>query len=147
MSNKTEAIRRGVDPGSILFGAGKIVAGVRSGKALAAVNLEVMDEMSVYPPATAAEAMRFCKSQLKRCRINLHNAETRKDERAVANLQRKLTVYEYLYKLAAQNQQGIIDGIHCCPNCQVTSMDGQMSFEGDICPCCGYKEGSNDEQS
>lgn len=44
------------------------------------------------------EAIRYLRTQLNRCRINLHAAKDRRDERAVNNIQHKIEVYEYVIK-------------------------------------------------
>lgn len=41
------------------------------------------------------EVIRFYRTQLNRCKINLHGAKDRQDERAVNNIQRKMDIYEY----------------------------------------------------
>lgn len=85
--------------GKPLTAASQIV-GQRAGKGLEAATYEVINEMSVDPPATPKEAEVFCRIQIKRCRMNLANAKDRGDKRAVIHLERKLAVYEYLYRLS-----------------------------------------------
>ena len=41
------------------------------------------------------EAIKFYRTQLKRCKINLDGAKNRRDFKAVANIQRKINMYEY----------------------------------------------------
>lgn len=41
------------------------------------------------------EAIKFYKTQLKRCKINLDGAKDRRDYKAEANIQRKINMYEY----------------------------------------------------
>lgn len=41
------------------------------------------------------DAIRFYKTQLKRCKINLDGAKDRRDYKAVDNIQRKINMYEY----------------------------------------------------
>ena len=41
------------------------------------------------------EAIKFYRTQLKRCRVNLEGAKDRRDYKAVANIQRKINMYEY----------------------------------------------------
>ena len=74
--------------------------GQRNGKAQEAALLEVYDEMSVYPPASKQEVEAFLRLHIKRCRVNLANAKDRGDNRAKANLERKLAVYEYLMQMS-----------------------------------------------
>lgn len=103
--------------------------GVRNGEALAGAMLEVHDEMSAYPPATAEEALAFCRLHIKRCNMNLANAKDRGDKRAIINLERKLAVYEYLYKVV--DAQRATD----CPNCLVHAVGSNG-----VCPVCGWKK-------
>lgn len=107
--------------------------GRRNGKAIMQAFTEALNEMLVYPPATAEEAMIFCRIRIKRCNINLASAKDRGDKRAVINLERKLAVYEYLYKLA-KAQAEAFEGATDCPNCRVHAVekDGE-------CSCCGQK--------
>lgn len=109
--------------------------GKRDGKILGEVTLEVFDELSVYPTVTAEEVELFCRQHIKRCNINLANAKDRGDKRAVAHLERKLTVYEYLYRLVRE-QSILPESITSCPNCRVHSVE-----ENGVCACCGHKEG------
>lgn len=41
------------------------------------------------------EAIKFYKTQLNRCRINLFAAKQRNDTKAVENLERKIAIYGY----------------------------------------------------
>lgn len=41
------------------------------------------------------EAIRYYRIQLNRCKINLHSAKDRRDDRAANNIQRKMDIYEY----------------------------------------------------
>lgn len=41
------------------------------------------------------EAIKFYKTQLKRCKINLDGAKDRRDYKAIANIQHKINIYEY----------------------------------------------------
>ncbi len=41
------------------------------------------------------EAIKFYKTQLNRCRINLFAARQRNDTKAVENIERKIGIYEY----------------------------------------------------
>ena len=41
------------------------------------------------------KAIKFYKTQLKRCKINLDGAKDRRDYKAVDNIQRKINMYEY----------------------------------------------------
>lgn len=131
--SKSDAIRKRATPGTLIRGRGEgkptIAMSQRIGKALNAVVLDIWDEISVYPPATAAEAEAFCRVQIKRCSINLANAKDRGDKRAVINLERKLAVYNYLHTLVGS--QGATE----CPNCRVHTVG-----EDGICPCCDQKQ-------
>lgn len=50
--------------------------------------------------ATPSSVVRFNKTQLKRAKTNLVNAQKRGDKRAVANIQRKMTIYQYTVDMA-----------------------------------------------
>lgn len=52
--------------------------------------------------ATPSDVVRFNKTQLKRAKANLVNAQKRGDKRAVANIQRKMTIYQYTVDMAQQ---------------------------------------------
>lgn len=41
------------------------------------------------------EAIKFYKTQLKRCKINLNGAKQRNDNKAVENIERKIRIYKY----------------------------------------------------
>lgn len=41
------------------------------------------------------EAIKFFKIQLNRCKINLQGARDRRDQRAAANIQRKIEIYQF----------------------------------------------------
>lgn len=101
------------------------------GKTVAAAALEAAAEMQVNPPATVEEAFAFCDLQLKRCNVNLANARDRGDNRAVANLERKLAVYQFL-KERCLDQMVPPPGTQSCPNCLTHSVD----IFGH-CACCG----------
>lgn len=105
--------------------------GQRNGKTLAGAMLEAAAETQVNPPATAEEAFAFCDLQLKRCNVNLTNARDRGDNRAVANLERKLAVYQFL-KGRCLDQMVPHPGTRDCPNCLTHSVD----IFGH-CACCG----------
>ena len=45
--------------------------------------------------ATPSDVVRFNKTQLGRAKTNLVNAQKRGDKRAVANIQRKMAIYQY----------------------------------------------------
>lgn len=110
------------------------IMGKRVGKSSTAAAFEVITEMSVYPPVSPKEAETFCRIHIKRCNMNLANAKDRGDKRAVLNLERKLAVYEYLYKLA-KDKDDEIESTTDCPSCLVHAVgkDG-------VCACCGYKK-------
>lgn len=105
--------------------------GHRNGETLAGAMLEAAAEMQVNPPATAEEAFAFCDLQLKRCNVNLANARDRGDNRAVANLERKLAVYQFL-KERCLDQMVPPPGTRDCPNCLTHSVDVFGH-----CACCG----------
>lgn len=52
--------------------------------------------------ATPSDVVRFNKIQLRRARTNLVNAQKRGDRKAVANIQRKMTIYQYTVDMAQQ---------------------------------------------
>ena len=52
--------------------------------------------------ATPSDVVRFNKTQLRRAKTNLVNALKRGDKRAVANIQRKMTIYQYTVDMAQQ---------------------------------------------
>lgn len=105
----------------------------RSGKTLDWCKAELWENSLVEPPATAEEALTFCRLQIKRCNINLANAKDRGDKRAIINLERKLAVYEYLYKLAKEAEEPK-EAVKDCPSCRV------YALENGVCACCGYSE-------
>lgn len=107
--------------------------GRRNGKAITQAFVEAINEMSVDPPATAAEAEAFCRIQIKRCNMNLANAKDRGDKRAVLNLERKIAVYRYLYDLV-RDRRDCEKSPKVCPYCQVFA----VGIDG-ICSCCGKK--------
>lgn len=115
------------------------------GKAVAAAALEAAVEMQVNPPATAEEAKAFCRIQIKRCTVNLANAKDRRDKRAIAHLERKLAVYQFLHRMVknctppppAEPKSQLPDppeGYTECPNCMTWSI-----HPNGYCPCCGTK--------
>ena len=50
--------------------------------------------------ATPSDVVRFNKTQLGRAKTNLLNAQKRGDRRAVANIQRKMAIYQYTIDMA-----------------------------------------------
>lgn len=50
--------------------------------------------------ATLSDIVRFNKTQLRRAQTNLVNAQKRGDRRAVANIQRKMSIYQYTIDMA-----------------------------------------------
>lgn len=52
--------------------------------------------------ATPSDVVRFNKTQLRRAKTNLVNAQKRGDKRAVANILRKMTIYKYTVDMAQQ---------------------------------------------
>ena len=50
--------------------------------------------------ATPADVVRFNKVQLGRAKTNLFNAQKRGDRKAVANIQRKIAIYQYTIDMA-----------------------------------------------
>lgn len=123
MSNKSGVLKTLIESGTAIIKGGQR----GGGKVATAVEFEVWDEMSVYPPATAKEAEAFCRIQIKRCNVNLANAKDRGDKRAVINLERKLAVYQFLHRLAKATPAPTE-----CPQCRVTAL------ENGVCACCGY---------
>lgn len=49
---------------------------------------------------TPPDVIRFNKTQLGRAKTNLVNAQKRGDKRAVANIQRKMAIYQYTIDMA-----------------------------------------------
>lgn len=45
------------------------------------------------------EAIKFYKTQLNRCRINLFAAKQRNDTKAVENIERKIRIFEYTLEI------------------------------------------------
>lgn len=128
--SKTDAIRqKATDLGKAMF-----LRGRGEGKALHAAQLEILDEFTIHPPATKEEATAFLRLQIKRSRVNLVNAKERGDNRAIAHLERKLAVYEYLARVIAEQQKANQpnEATKECPNCRVHSVD----IFGH-CHCCG----------
>lgn len=128
--SKSEVVKARGD-GKYIYNISRLFA-QRNGKAQEAAPLEVYDEMSVYPPATKQEVEAFLRLHIKRCQVNLANAKDRGDNRAKANLERKLAVYEYLMKMSTSAVNAESKAMHECPNCRVTSVD---NFG--LCHCCG----------
>lgn len=130
MSNKGEFCRaRGNAKSRLMVGQ---VFGQWSGKTMAAVAYEVYDEMTIHPPASKEEVQAFLRLQIKRCRVNLANAKDRGDNRAQANLTRKLACYEYLEKVIKQQLATPSEAARECPECRTYSVD----IFG-YCACCG----------
>ena len=50
--------------------------------------------------AYPSDVVRFNKTQLGRAKTNLFNAQKRGDRRAVANIQRKMAIYQYTIDMA-----------------------------------------------
>lgn len=50
------------------------------------------------------EAIKFYKTQLNRCRINLFAAKQRNDVKAIENIERKMQIYEYTIEVLKQIQ-------------------------------------------
>ena len=50
------------------------------------------------------EAIKFYKTQLNRCRINLLAAKQRNDVKAIENLERKIGIYGYTIEVLKQIQ-------------------------------------------
>lgn len=101
----------------------------RSGKTLDWCKAELWENSLVEPPATREEALAFCRLQIKRCNVNLANAKDRGDKRAIINLERKLAVYQFLYRTVES-----IPAVTECPKCRV------YAVENGVCACCGYSE-------
>ena len=57
--------------------------------------------------ASPSDVVRFNKTQLGRAKTNLFNAQKRGDRRAVANIQRKMAIYQYTIDMA---QRYIVEG-------------------------------------
>lgn len=53
--------------------------------------------------ATPLDIIRFNKAQLTRARNNLFNAQKRGDRKAAANIQRKITIYQYTISMAKRH--------------------------------------------
>lgn len=138
MSNKTTEVNKkaGAKTPIIVRGNGKPEPmlrqiGQRAGKSLSLAAWEMWPEHPDSPPATPEEAEAFCRVHIKRCNINLANAKGRGDKRAVLNLERKLAVYEYLYKLSA-SQVAAFKSTTACPRCRVYAVGKDR-----VCSCCG----------
>ena len=97
------------------------------GKALAGA----IEELSALPEVSVAEVQEFCRVQIKRCGVNLANAKSRGDKRAVAHLERKLGIYQHLQDLLLQQVDPPV-GARECPECRTHSVN---SFG--YCACCG----------
>ena len=52
------------------------------------------------PAVTARDVIRFNRVQLRRAQLNLTNAQRRKDTSAVANIQKKIALYQYTISMA-----------------------------------------------
>lgn len=52
--------------------------------------------------ATPSDVVRFNKTQLRRAKTNLFNAEKRGDKKAAANIKRKIAIYYYTIALVQQ---------------------------------------------
>lgn len=128
--SKSEAVKARGD-GKCMYNISRLF-GQRNGKAQEAAPLEVYDEMSVYPPASKQEVEALLRLHIKRCQVNLANAKDRGDNRAKANLERKLAVYEYLMHMSTSAVNAEAKAMRECPNCKVTSVD----IFG-VCHCCG----------
>lgn len=128
--SKSEAVRARGD-GKYIYNISRLFA-QRNGKTQEAALYKVYDEMSVYPPASKQEVEAFLRLHIKRCRVNLANAKDRGDNRAKANLERKLAVYEYLMQMSTNAVNAEAKVMRECPNCKVTSVD---NFG--LCHCCG----------
>lgn len=99
-------------------GQGKVLAGS-------------IEELSALPEVSAAEAQEFCRVQIKHCGVNLANAKSRGDKRAVAHLERKLAIYQHLQDLLLK-QVDPPAGARECPECRTHS----VNVFGH-CACCG----------
>ena len=97
------------------------------GKALAGA----IEELSALPEVSAAEAQAFCRVQIKRCEVNLANAKSRGDSRAIANLEKKLAIYQLMRDLLLKQVDPPV-GARECPECRTYSVN---SFG--YCACCG----------
>lgn len=128
--SKSEVVKARGD-GKCMYNISRLFA-QRNGKTQEAALYEVYDEMSVYPPASKQEVEAFLRLHIKRCQVNLANAKDRGDNRAKANLERKLAVYEYLMKMSTSAVNAEAKVMRECPNCKVTSVD---NFG--LCHCCG----------
>lgn len=53
------------------------------------------EDMRCFPMIAPPDIVRFNKAQLRRAKTNLVNAQKRGDKRAVANIQRKMAIYQY----------------------------------------------------
>lgn len=51
---------------------------------------------------TPFDVIRFNKTQLRRAKTNLFNAQKRRDRRAVTNIQRKMVIYQYTIDMMQQ---------------------------------------------
>lgn len=51
------------------------------------------------------QTIRFFKTQLNRCKINLKGAIDRKDTKAVCNIQYKMSIYQYTIQKLQQNSR------------------------------------------
>ena len=56
--------------------------------------------------ATPADVVRFNKTQLRRAKTNLLNAEKRGDKKAAVNIKRKIAIYHYTIALVQQYISG-----------------------------------------
>ena len=116
--------------------------GQRNGKTLAGAMLEAAAETQVNPPATAEEAFAFCNLQIKRCMVNLANAKDRGDNRAAANLERKVAVYQFLKEQCAKAI--FLNDTHACPPVAARECPNCRTHSVDIfgnCSCCGTNWG------
>ena len=129
MSKKTEAVKARAD-GKSVYNISRLF-GQRSGKAQDAALYEVYDEMSVYPPASKQEAEAFLRLHIKRCGMNLANAKSRGDSRAIVNLEKKLAIYQLMRDLLLKQVDPPV-GARECPECRTHSVN---SFG--YCACCG----------
>lgn len=55
--------------------------------------------------ATPTDVIKFNKAQIRRAKVNLENAKNRRDARAVANIRRKIAVYELTISMAEYYQK------------------------------------------
>lgn len=51
---------------------------------------------------TPSDVVQFNKTQLERAKTNLVNAQKRGDKRAVANIKRKMAIYQYIIDMTQQ---------------------------------------------